>query len=74
MASIGAFDEYLRNNFAWRNGTVTELDFGSAAQNRAAAEEIELGPETQAHILFLQADITYSQTTVVKVSVGFRSG
>ena len=38
------FDQYLDRNFQFRNGTVTELDFGSAANNRAAAEEIMLGP------------------------------
>ena len=40
-----SFDEYLKNNFAYRSGTVFEMDFGSPAKNRAAAEEIRKGPQ-----------------------------
>ena len=39
-----SFSNYLQENFKFRNGTVTELNFGSPERNRSAANEIELGP------------------------------
>lgn len=40
-----SFDDYLKENFSYRSGTVFELDFGSPSRNRAAAEEIRAGPQ-----------------------------
>jgi hypothetical protein len=42
---VGHVANAVKNNFAYRSGTVFEMDFGSPAKNRAAAEEIRKGPQ-----------------------------